>query len=541
MNLAEPTAVAAASAEAAGTVARYRYITYSEALLKPALAETEVSALMDAITSMSTAEANEVLRELDQLDEAQAIERCRSSFLHFCARVYPGFKQGPHHRFLEPILHNVCAGTELRLTVSMAPRFGKSITIAYLFVAWYLGHHPDHHVMMVTHTADLSSSFGRQVRNLIATPGYYAIFPGTVVSRDKSAADDWTTTVGGKYLALGVGGSAAGHGAHLLVADDLVSEQAVLSNPDAAFENAWTYMQVGPLQRLMPGGAIIMIGTRWGKKDPIGKALNWARDNPGSIPWNEVRFPAIMPSGKSLWPEQWPIEQLLSKKAGMQPQYWAAQYAQEPHHEEGAIIKRDWWQKWTKDKPPAVTYIIQSWDTAHDTKTTNDYSACTTWGIWFNEDTNRDEIILLNAFRGRWEFPQLKTKALEAYKEWEPDDLIIEKKAAGAPLIQEMRQGEIPVTEVTPSRGAAGMPNDKRARTNAVAPTFADKCVWAPDRLWANEVIEECAEFPYGENDDMHDTMTQALQRFRAGGFVRLTTDTKEDDEPTRRRRREYY
>ncbi len=523
--------------------AAHKFLSFADASATSAMPAEEVERLLASVSSMSPSDAEAVLADLDALDEAQLLERCRSSFLHFCARMYPGFKQGPHHRFVEPLLHNVCAGSELRLTVSMAPRFGKSLTIAFLFVAWYLGHHPTHQIIMVTHTADLSSSFGRQVRNLLATPDYLAIFPGTVVSRDKSAADDWTTTAGGKYLAVGVGGAVAGYGADLLVCDDLVSEQAVLANPDVAFETAWKYMQVGPLQRLMPGGRIIMIGTRWGKKDPIGRALSWATENAESIPWNEVRFPAIMPSGKSLWPEQWPVEQLLAKKAGMQPQYWAAQYEQEPHSEEGALLKRDWWQIWQKDKPPAISYVIQSWDTAHETKTTNDYSACTTWGVWFNETTNRDEIILLDAFRGRWEFPQLLEKAWGSYKDWEPDDLIIEKKAAGGPLIQAMRQGGIPVTEVSPSRGRAGQSNDKRARTNAVAPVFSDKMVWAPDRRWAHVVIEECAEFPYGEFDDLHDTVTQAISRFRVGGFIRLSTDPRDmdDADSLRRRKREYY
>jgi predicted phage terminase large subunit-like protein len=519
-----------------------RFLSFNDALAAPLMPPEEVQALLASVATLSVPEAEALLADLDALDEAQGLHLARTSFLHFCARVYPGFKQGPHHRFMEPLLHNVVVGLELRLTVSMPPRFGKSETIAYLFVAWYLGHHADHQIIMVTHTSDLSSAFGRKVRNLIGTADYQLLFPGTIISRDKTAADDWTTTAGGKYLALGVGGSVAGYGAHLLICDDLVSEQAVLSNPDVAFDTAWKYMQVGPLQRLMPGGAIVMIGTRWGKKDPIGRALTWAKENAESLPWNEVRFPAILPSGKSLWPEQWPVEQLLAKKAGMQPQYWAAQYVQEPHHEEGALLKRDWWQIWQKDKPPAVHYVIQSWDTAHDTKSSNDYSACTTWGVWFNEITNRDEIILLDAFRGRWEFPQLKEKAQDHYKEWEPDDLIIEKKASGGPLIQELRQGGIPVTEVTPSRGKAGMSNDKRARTNAVAPIFADKIIWAPDRRWAWEVIEECANFPYGDFDDRHDSVTQAIQRFRNGGFMRLTTDPRDDDDiAMHRRRREYY
>jgi predicted phage terminase large subunit-like protein len=517
------------------------FYTFGEALARPLMPPEEVGELLARVATLSSVEAAALLKDLEELEEAQGLALARTSFLHFCARVYPGFKQGPHHRFLEPILHNVCAGTELRLTVSMAPRFGKSELIAFLFVAWYLGHHPEHQIIMVTHTSDLSAGFGRKVRNLIGTADYQLVFPETVVSRDKTASDDWMTTAGGKYLAVGVGGAVAGYGADLLVIDDAVSEQAVLSNPDVAFDTAWKYMQVGPLQRLMPSGKIIQIGTRWGKRDPIGRALSWATENAESLPWNEVRFPAILPSGKSLWPEQWPVEQLLAKKAGMQPQYWAAQYVQEPHHEEGALLKRDWWQIWPKDKPPAVHYVMQSWDTAHETKNTNDYSACTTWGVWFNEITNRDEIILLDAFKGRWEFPQLKAKAKSHYDDWEPDELIIEKKAAGGPLIQEMRQGGIPVTEVTPSRGKAGMSNDKRARVNSVAPTFADKMVWAPDRRWASEVMAECAEFPFGLNDDLVDTVTQALQRFRAGGFLRLSTDEKEDDEPARRRRREYY
>lgn len=319
------------------------------------------------------------------------------------------------------------------------------------------------------------------------------------------------------------------------------SEQAVLANPDAAFATAWEYIQVGPLQRLMPGGRIVMIGTRWGKKDPIGRALAWAENNPNSTPWTEVRFPAILPSGKSLWPEQWPVDQLLAKKAGMQPQFWAAQYMQEPTSEEGAILKREWWQIWEKDAPPDVEFVIQVWDTAHDTKSHNDFSACITWGVWFNEETSRHEIIMLNAIKGRWEFPQLKQKALDEYKEWQPECLLIEKKAAGAPLIQELRQMDLIVEEYSPSRAGAGVSNDKRARVNSVAPMLFDKVVWAPDHRWAFEVINECAEFPHGEHDDFVDVVSMALARYRRGGFVSLSSDRKDEDQFFRRRSAAYY
>ena len=493
------------------------------------LTPEQAAALRMRAASMSARELDELLTELEQLEHAERVQRARDDFLAFCALVYDGFKEGPHHRFMRPLLHKVMRGEEKRLTVSMPPRFGKSESIAYLFVAWYLGHNPSHHIMMVTHTADLSASFGRKVRNLIETPLYAEIFTETKVSGDKSAADLWTTTKGGQYLAVGIGGNVAGHGAHLLIADDLVSEQAVLANPDIAFEKAWTYMQVGPLQRLMPGGRIIMIGTRWGKKDPIGRALAWAIDNAESLPWNEVRFPAILPSGNSLWPEQWPVEQLLQKKAGMRKDFWNAQYMQDPTSEEGAILKREYWREWERENPPPVHYVIQTWDTAHETKTNNDFTACTTWGVWFNEETDRDELILLNAFKKRMEFPELKKRALDEWREWEPETMLVEKKAAGAPLIQELRAMDILVEEFSPSRGRANVANDKVARGNAVSTILEDGLVWVPMTRWASDVVTECAEFPNGEHDDYYDCVTMALARFRAGGFIRLSNDARED------------
>jgi predicted phage terminase large subunit-like protein len=318
-----------------------------------------------------------------------------------------------------------------------------------------------------------------------------------------------------------------------------VSEQAVLANPDTIFANAWNYMQVGPMQRLMPGGRMVMIGTRWSKKDPIGRALAWAEQNSDSTPWTEIRFPAILPSGKSLWPEQWPVEQLLAKKAGMFPQFWSAQYMQEPTSEEGALVKREWWRIWGADDPPKCDYILQSWDTAHETKNSNDPSAVTTWGVFLNEKENdRMQVILLDAWTGRKEFPELKKFCLEYYKEWEPEGIIIEKKAAGAPLIQELRAMDIPVQEYTPSRG-----NDKRARVNAVSDMFASGMIWAPDRRWAREVIDQVAEFPNSDHDDLLDTVTQALIRIRQGGFIRLDTDAKDDagDNGDYRRPVNYY
>lgn len=525
------------------------------------LSQEQIQLLIRRIPDLPLDEKVALLEDLEAFDVKNARRRAREDFLVFCHRVYPGFKEGPHHRHLKPLLHDM-AGTwsqteeippwALRLTVSMPPRFGKSESIAYLYVAWYLGHNPSHQIMMVTHTADLSASFGLKVRDLLDSPEYQEIFERSVqVSKDKSAAGNWTTVQGGVYLALGVGGNAAGKGADLLVADDLVSEQAVLyGNPAVAFETAWSYMQVGPLQRLMPGGRIIMVGTRWGKQDPIAKAIQWSKDKKaeGALPWHEVRFPAVMDverEGKtqtvSLWPEQWSLSELMSKKAGMRPAFWAAQYMQEPTSDSAALLKREHWNIWLLDEPPEIDTVIQVWDTAHETKNKSDYSACTTWGVWFNEEKHRNELMLLNAVKARWEFPELKRQARAQADAWKPDHLLVEKKAAGAPLIQELRAMELFVEEYSPSRGKVGHSNDKFARVNAISTIFEDGCVWMPDTQWAREVREECADFPSGEHDDYVDTVTMACMRFRQGGYLKLSGDEDEDAELTHPRTAAYY
>ena len=268
--------------------------------------------------------------------------------------------------------------------------------------------------------------------------------------------------------------------------------------------------------------------------------LDYQIKNPEAIPWELVELPAILNEGeeteKSLWPEQWSLELLKSTKASIDPRYWNAQYMQQPTAESSAVISRKHWRIWEKDDPPSCDYVIQSWDTAFETKTTSDYSACTTWGVFYNEEEgNSPQIILLDAFKDRMAYPELKTVALRHYKEWTPDAFIVEKKAAGAPLIQELRQMGIPVSEFSPSRG-----NDKMVRVNAVADLFTSGKVWAPDTRWAREVIEEVAAFPVGENDDYVDTTTQALLRYRQGGFIPLDTDEQED-KLFRQRRAAYY
>ena len=184
---------------------------------------------------------------------------------------------------------------------------------------------------------------------------------------------------------------------------------------------------------------------------------------------------------------------------------------------------------------PQCEFIIQSWDTAFTKSERSDFSACTTWGVFYrNENPNDANIILLDAYQERMEFPELKAKALELYNEWQPDSCVIEAKAAGAPLVSELRRMGLAISEYTPVRG-----NDKFVRLNSVTDLFRSGKVWAPDMRWAHEVIEQMAAFPNASHDDLVDSSTQALIRFRQGGFVRLDSD--DIDDTVRRRSHAYY
>jgi predicted phage terminase large subunit-like protein len=286
----------------------------------------------------------------------------------------------------------------------------------------------------------------------------------------------------------------------------------------------------------MPGGAIIIVMTRWSKLDLTGQIINHMTKNEGADQWEIVEFPAILDSGKALWPDFWPVEELEAKRIGMDPRYWQAQYMQDPTAESGALIKREWWRIWDKPDPPKCEFIIMSLDAAQEATNRADYNALTTWGVFLNEETDKHNIILLNSIKQRLEFPELKKLVLREYKEWEPDAFVVEKKSNGAALYQEMRRMGIPVGEFTPSKG-----NDKISRVNAVSDLFASGIVWAPDKRWAKDVMEECNDFPSGSNDDLVDSTTQALLRFRKGGFLTLPDDEVGEPIGFRSHRREGY
>jgi len=451
-----------------------------------------------------------------------------TSFLEFIQHVYPGYMVGAHHARLAKIFEDIAAGKKKRVIVNIAPRHGKSELISYLAPAWFLGKFPHKKVIMASHTADLAVGFGRRVRNLVGSDAYKDIFPTVELQADSKSASRWGTNFNGEYFAIGVGGALAGRGADLFIIDDPHSEQDAKLNRSDVFLPAWEWFQSGPLQRLMPGGAIIVVMTRWSKLDLTGQIVNQMVKNEDVDQWEVVEFPAIIEDkdGKEqpLWPEFWSLEELLSKKAALDVRYWNSQYLQNPVSEEGALIKREWWNIWEKEDPPDCEFTIMSLDAAQEANNRADYNALTTWGVFFNEETNNYNIILLNSIKQRLEFPELKELCIQEYKEWEPDAFLVEKKSNGAALYQEFRRMGIPVGEFTPGKG-----QDKISRVNAVSDLFRSGIVWAPDRRWAKEVVEECNDFPSGANDDLVDSTTLALIRFRQGGFIKLPSDEADE------------
>ena len=399
----------------------------------------------------------------------------KQDFLSFVKCVWPEFIEGSHHRHIAKKFNKLAEGKIKRLIVNMPPRHTKSEFASYLLPAWMVGRNPKLKIIQATHTGELAIRFGRKAKNLIDSEEYGKIFK-TRLQEDSKAAGRWETAQGGEYFAAGVGGAITGRGADLLIIDDPHSEQDAMSA--TSMENAYEWYTSGPRQRLQPGASIVLVMTRWSTKDLTGLLLANQKEVKADQ-WDVVEFPAIMDHGP-VWPEYWNQDELEKVKATLPVAKWNAQWMQNPTSEEGALIKREWWRKWKSDTIPPLYHVIQSYDTAFMKKETADFSAITTWGVFYPSEDSGANLILLDAIKGRYEFPELRRKALEQYKYWQPESVLIEAKASGLPLTYELRKMDIPVMNFTPSKG-----NDKHVRVNSVAPLFESGMILAHEFKFA--------------------------------------------------------
>jgi predicted phage terminase large subunit-like protein len=417
----------------------------------------------------------------------------------------------------------------------------KSMYASKLFPAYFIGRNASRFIMQSCNVKGLADQFGAAVRAIIMSEEYQEIFPETKLDPSSTAKGDWATTKSGKYYAVGVGGTMAGRGADLSVIDDPHDEREAvigLVRPEI-YDVTYDWYKSGPRQRLQPNGAILVIQTRWSKRDLIGRIL--ADDKDGE--WTVVEMPAILPSGNPLWPEYWSLEELNKVKENIGMMRWNAQYMQQPTSVEQAMVKPSDWIPWTEPgetkPPPRCSFIVQSWDTAHSAKKHANPSACTTWGV--TEVENRPALVLLHAWQDRVEFPELKLRAKELYKEWKPDYVIIESQASGRPLMAEMRVAGVPVVEFKAQSGV-----DKITRVNAVTDLFKAGFVRYVPSSDTNQVISQLAEFPAGSADDLVDSTTAALDLLkRQINDYRRKEATEDDDEDTElvrtRLRRKFY
>ena len=506
--------------------------------------EKEIQHMLDNLDNFSSEEVVEIHRLVDELATRRQNKLAYDDLIEFCRRMQPDYIVGKHHRRLANMLMAIEAGDKDRICVNIPPRHGKSQLVSIFFPAWFLGRNPNKKVMMVSHTTDLAVDFGRKVRNLISTDEYKTIFPTVRLAIDSKSAGRWNTNTGGEYYACGVGSALAGRGADLLLVDDPHSEQDVINGNFSTFEKAYEWYTFGARTRLMPGGRVAIIQTRWHMDDLTGRVIK-DMQNDRADQFEVIEFPAILEiedadgeiTEKPLWPEFFDLEALLRTKASMPTFQWNAQYQQHPTAEEAAIVKREWGNLWMSEDAPSCEYIIMSLDSAAEKHNRADYTALTTWGVFMNDEEGAYNVILLNSIKKRLEFHELKDLAMQEYADWEPDSFIVEKKSSGVALYQEMRRMGLPIQEYTPHRGTG----DKLARLNSVSDIVSSGLCWVPQTRWAEEVVEEIAGFPFMSHDDLVDSTVMALMRFRQGGFIRLPSDEPEEQTYFKRKASGYY
>ncbi len=485
----------------------------------------------------------------------------RRSLVEFIRAVAPWFIVEEIHLLIAGYLEALVRGEIDRLMIFLPPRAGKSLMASVFLPAWYVGLHPHRKVMQASYAAELAVGFGRQVRALVTDQDFQGIFPGVDLQPDNKAAGRWALNGGGEYYATGVTGGIAGKGFNLGVIDDPLSEQD--ANSAIAKKRVQEWYGPGFYTRRQPeASAILYMATRWAKDDLAGYLVTRASEERSADQWTVLSIPAVLDetaaellnsvagdklltphesgkriryrAGASFAPRRWPLRELLRQRANMSSRSWEALYQQKPVEDEGNILKRSWWRElpdgeFEEIKRERVSYTVQVYDTAFEEGEENDFSARTTWGVFEHTDSvagfarTRHCCVLLEAWRGRVAFPELRAQAMKSFREQKPNRVLIEKKASGHSLIQELRRAGVPVTAIKTEK-------DKVSRAYAAQVVPEQGGVFYPDRPWAREVINEAADFPYGEHDDWTDTCIHAWLWLRRAYQVQLADEDREDD-----------
>lgn len=429
----------------------------------------------------------------------------RASLAAYAIWQWNGYRVARHHRLIAQTLERVATGEIKRLMIWAPPRHGKSKITSRFFPAWYLGNNPTHQVIASTYSQDFANDWGREVRDCLLDPKHRAAFPKCQLRTDSASSSHMQTTAGGVYNGVGVGGPITGRGADLFLIDDPYKNH-IDAESSLIRERIWKWYQSTAYTRLMPGGRIVVIQTRWHEDDLCGRIL---REQPNG--WHLLKLPAVADAddamgraiGEALWPESFP-RSLLDEIAGTIGTYfWQALYQQNPSSAEGNIFKRDWWQRYI-EAPTRFDRIIGSWDLSFKDTKGSDFVAGQAWGAVGSN------YYLLDRLNKKLAFSATRL-AIKAQKDrWGPKGMTgvyVEDKANGPAVINSLTKHVSGLVPVEPH-------GSKIARAYSVSPIVEAGNVWLPQGpSWVAEFIDQLASFPSGKNDDEVDACTQALMK----------------------------
>ena len=427
-----------------------------------------------------------------------------------------------HHTLLNDKLQQVADGDLTRLMVFMPPGSAKSTYASVTFPTFYMGTHPNEPVILASYGSSLAAKFGRKCRQITGSDKYQELF-NCHLRKDNRAVDDWGLTNGSTFMCGGILSGLTGNRAKLIVIDDPVKGREDADSPTIR-EKTWEAYLNDLRTRLKPRGAIVIIQTRWHEDDLSGRMLpdDWNGES-GSITskdgeeWEVLCLeaectrpddPLNRSVGEYLWTDWFTQEHWQREKSIQGSRNWAALFQQRPRPMEGSLIQREWIHRY-RETPPEFLRVVQSWDTAYKDKEINDPSVCTTWG------ETRHGYYLLDVFRDRLTYPDVKRAIINAALKWKPQAVLIEDKASGQSLIQELKQGTQvnddaiypPVIAVDP-KGV-----NKIDRLVAVSSLFESGAVHLPEQApWLLDYEMELFGFPISTHDDQVDSTSQYLK-----------------------------
>jgi predicted phage terminase large subunit-like protein len=426
------------------------------------------------------------LMELEQLKRELAARTARQSLLAFTEYTNPLYRRAGHHERIAEKLEAVERGEIDRLMIFMPPRHGKSELASKRFPAWCLGRDPKRQIIAASYNSDLANDFGRNVRNLVAEPEFSEVFRGVTLAPDSQAANRMNTNHGGTYVAAGVGTAVTGRGAHIALIDDPFKDREE-ADSQRRRDMVWDWYRSTLYTRLMPGGAVVVVQTRWHEDDLAGRLLEHEGDQ-----WEVLDLPAISKDGEALWPEWYPVAALERIKATIGPREWSALYQQQPQPDEGTFFQRDWFKEW--QHLPSLRYYGTS-DYAV-TEGGGDYTVHRIWGI-----DPKGDIYRVDGWRGQTAsdtWIERKLDLIARYKPlaWFGEGGVIQK--AVEPMLNRMMQerGVYCRLEWLPSV------SDKPSRARSFQAMAASGRVY----FEPNADVSEFLVFPAGRHDDDVDT-----------------------------------